>query len=194
MCGLLLFACTPAPLAQPNWLAPTDPMGLAADAGLTPTDREYLDTHIHSHLDVFVDGTRIEVPAGIGIDVGAEGVTEEPTPDGRAVDYQVTVCDAPCISPLHTHIPDGVMHTESDVPDHEPYRLGQFFTEWGVALDGSCVGEYCRDKTSIEVYVNGEKHEGNPASIELESLLEIAIVIGKPPATIPDSYPFLEEQ
>lgn len=58
-------------------------MGLAADAGLTPTDQEYLDTHTHAHLDVFVDGTAVEVPAGIGIELSAEGVTETLTETAR---------------------------------------------------------------------------------------------------------------
>jgi hypothetical protein len=191
--GVLLVACTPAPLAQPSWPGPSDPMGLTADAGLTPTDREYLVTHTHSHLDVFVDGTRIVIPAGIGIDVGAEGVTETPTDDGTATEYGVAACDAPCISPLHTHIPDGILHTESDEPNQEPYTLGQFFTQWGLRLDENCVGEYCRDKTSIAVYLNGEQHEGDPAQIELTSHLEVAVVIGRPPVTIPSEHQFLTE-
>jgi hypothetical protein len=169
-------------------------MGLAADAGLTPTDREYLVTHTHAHLDVFVDGTRIVVPAGIGIDIGADGVTETTTPDGTETEYGVAICDAPCISPLHTHLPEGVIHTESEEPNIEPYTLGQFFTQWGLTLDDSCVGEFCRDKTTIEIYLNGEKHEGDPALIELISHLEIAMVIGKPPATIPESHTFLTEE
>jgi hypothetical protein len=188
---LLLAACTPAPLAQPSWPAPSQPMSLSADAGLTPTDREFLTTHTHAHLDVFVDGTRIVVPGGIGIDVGAPGVREEKTSDGTAVEYVVDRCDSPCLSPLHTHLPDGILHTESKLPDQEPYTLGQFFTEWGLALDEKCVGEFCRDKTSIAIYLDGVKHEGDPNDIKLTSHLEIAIVIGKPPATIPDSHSFL---
>jgi hypothetical protein len=189
--ALFLISCAPAPLAQPSWPAPSDPIGLAADAGLTPTDREFLVTHTHAHLDVFVDGTRIVVPAGIGIDIGAEGITETTTPDGTETEYGVAICDAPCISPLHTHLPDGVIHTESEEPNIEPYTLGQFFTEWGLTLDDSCIGEFCRGKTTIAIYVNGEKHKGDPTLIELTPHLEIAVVIGEPPATIPDSHTFL---
>jgi len=188
---LLLAACSAAPLKQPVWSAPTDPMALAAKAGFVPTDREFLVTHTHVHLDVYVDGTEVPIPAGIGIDTTSKGVTESPTPDGTGKDYQVQVCDKPCLSELHTHDPDGILHSESKVPDNKPAKLGQFFTEWGVRLDGSCVGEFCSSNTSIAVYVDGKQVNGNPADIELKPHLEIAIIIGKAPVLIPDHWDFL---
>jgi hypothetical protein len=168
-------------------------MALAEEAGLTPEPEEHLATHTHAHLDVFVDGERVVVPSGIGIDLEAEGVTHELSDDGTAHEYFVPgTCDAPRLSPLHTHNPTGLIHTESRDPDQAPYTLGQFFTEWGVHLDGDCVGEFCKADTSIDIYLDGDRHAGNPAEIELSSHLEIAIVIGTPPDTIPDSYPFLD--
>jgi hypothetical protein len=168
-------------------------MALATQAGFEPTDREYLLTHTHSHLDVLVDGKKVVVPAGIGIDIEASaGIQSSISPDGTSNDYQVTTCDAPCLSPLHTHDTSGILHTESRNPDESPYTLGQFFTEWGVRLDDSCVGEFCTPNTSIVVYLDGKKHDGNPAEIQLKSHLEIAIVIGKPPAVIPDHWEFFD--
>jgi len=192
--GLLLAtACAPAPLAQPSWSAPSDPMVLAADAGLEATDREYLQTHTHAHLDVLVDGVPVPVPAGIGIDIEApDGVSEETTDDGAGTSYFVSQCTEACLSPLHTHEPGGILHTESIEPDIEPFTLGQFFTQWGVTLDESCVGEFCTPDTSVAVYVNGETWEGNPADIPLNSHDEIAIVIGTAPAEIPSEWDFLE--
>jgi hypothetical protein len=190
----LVTACSQAPLTQPSWPAPSDAMAQARKAGFTPTDREYLATHTHVHLDVLVDGTAVPVPAGIGIDTKAKGVTETPTPDGTGKDYQVTQCDVLCLSELHTHAPDGIVHSESRVLDNPPATLGQFFTEWGVRMDGSCIGEFCSSNTSIAVYVNGKKTDGNPADIKLDSHLEIAIVIGKAPDFIPDSWDFLPGQ
>jgi hypothetical protein len=188
---LLFFAaCSAAPLKQPSWPAPTNPMALAAKAGFAPTDREFLVTHTHVHLDVYVDGTQVPIPAGIGIDTKSKGVTESPNDDGTN-DYQVAVCDKPCLSELHTHDPDGILHSESKVPENKPAKLGQFFTEWGVRLDGSCVGEICSSNTSIAVYVDGKKVDGYPADLELKPHLEIAIIIGKPPALIPDHWDFL---
>lgn len=189
--GLMLSACSAQALKQPSWPAPPKPMDLAAQAGLEPTQSEHLNTHTHAHLDVFVDGKDVVVPSGIGVDIDAPtGIDKKPTLDGTATEYYVTLCFAPCLSPLHTHDPSGVIHTESKQDNQEPYSLGQFFTEWGVRLDDSCVGEFCKSDTSIAIYLNGKKYDGNPAEIKLKSHLEIAIVIGKPPALIPDSWDF----
>ena len=165
-------------------------MAAATEAGLTATDREYLTTHTHAHLDVFVDGVAVPVPAGIGIDTTADGVTEVPTDDGAGSDFEVETCDVPCLSPLHTHLPDGIIHTESETADQAPYTLGQFFTQWGLKLDSSCAGEFC-GPTPIAVYVDGTKQDGNPADVELGRHQEIALVIGKAPDVIPDSWVFL---
>ena len=193
--GLLLVACVARPLTQPSWPAPPNPMALADQAGLEPTVKEFLTTHTHAHLDLFVDGQDVEVPAGVGIDIEAPtGIDKVPTDAGTATEYQVTLCDAACLSPLHTHDPSGIIHTESSNADEDPYTLGQFFTEWGVRLDDSCVGEFCTSNTSVDVYVNGDKYDGNPADIKLESHLEIAIIIGTPPSVIPDSWEFMEPQ
>ena len=144
-----------APLAQPSWPIPADPITLATQAGLVSEQREYLVTHIHAHLDLFVDGKPVTIPAGIGIDIKAAGVRDEKTPDGTAHSYFVDTCQAPCLSPLHTHDPSGMIHEESRAPNHPPYSLGQFFTEWGLALDSSCVGKYCRPDTLVHIYLDG---------------------------------------
>lgn len=178
------------PLSQPSWTAPVDPMGLADEAGLVGEPREYLTTHTHAHLDVFVDGTAITVPAGIGIDLEASGVTDTLTPDGAAHFYAVHVCPTACLSPLHTHDPSGLIHTESRTANRPALHLGQFFTEWGLRLDASCVGEYCKPDALIHIYVNGTPYDGNPAEIPLASHVQIAIVIGQPPTLIPSTYPF----
>jgi hypothetical protein len=169
-------------------------MGQARKAGFEPTTREFLVTHTHVHLDVFVDGKPVQVPGGIGIDTKAQGVKEEPTADGTGKDYQVTECPNPCLSELHTHDPDGILHSESAVANQKPATLGQFFTEWGVRLDDQCIGEFCSSNTPLAVYVNGQKAGGNPADIELKSHLEIAVLIGKPPDQIPSSWEFLDNQ
>jgi len=60
------------------WQAPSDPLDLAVAAGLEPETHEFLDYHVHSHLDVFVNGSPVEVPAGIGIDITDPGVHTTP--------------------------------------------------------------------------------------------------------------------
>lgn len=117
--------------------------------------------HIHEHLDVYVNGERVTVPAGIGI-YGNSFITE-----------------------LHTHAPDSVVHLES--PKSRPYTLGQFFGEWGVRLNSSCLGRYCGD---LRWWVNGEAQSGNPAGLVLRAHQEIVLAAGKAPAPVPASYRF----
>ena len=67
-------------------------------------------------------------------------------------------------------------------------NLGEFFIEWNVRLDRSCVGGYCRPTAPIAVYIDGATYTGDPRQIKLEDRREIAIVIGTPPAAIPSSF------
>jgi hypothetical protein len=172
----------PAHGAAP-WPAPEDALGLTVAAGLQPERKETLTHHVHSHLDVFVNGKRVVVPAGIGININDPDVkTFRDTPDGSKAYGGIELCAEPCISPLHTHDRTGILHTESASP--VPNRLGQFFTEWGVRLSRNCVGGYCRP-SNIEFYVNGKRYQGDPRAILLTDRKEIAIVIGTPPKKIP---------
>ena len=181
-----------APLTQPTWTAPADPIALADEAGLVADKVEHLTTHHHAHLHLFVDGEPVVIPAGIGIAIGLKGVKDEPTPDGTEHFYSVTTCDVPCLSPLHTHQPDGVIHEESAETNHPPYTLGQFFTEFGVRLDANCVGEFCKPDALIHVYLDGKPSTADPSKIPLTNHLEIAIVIGQPPTEIPFSWTFFD--
>ena len=131
--------------------------------GLNTLSQEGVATHIHAHLDIFVDGKRVKVPASIGINPGANYLTE-----------------------LHTHDTRGVIHVESPEADDE-FTLGEFFGEWAVFLDSRCIGAYC---DGLKWYVNGKQETGDPASLVLKSHQEIAIVVGKPPAKIPSTYKF----
>lgn len=133
------------------------PLGLTTLAG-----HQGLVEHFHAHLDIFVDGKKVTVPALVGINVAGNYLTE-----------------------LHTHDARGVIHIEAQKA--RPFTLGQFFAEWGVYLDSKCIGSYCN---GLHWYLNGQKQSGNPADLVLKSHQEIAIVVGKPPAKIPSSYTF----
>ena len=176
---------SPSPSATVTpWPAPSNPLELARKAGLVPETKEFLLYHVHAHLDVYLNGDKVLVPAGIGININDPAVKHGPGPSYGGI----SMCDQPCISPLHTHYVDGILHTESKVST--PNKLGQFFIEWDVKLDANCVGTYCKPATPIAVYVNGSLTSGNPADIELTNLREIAIVIGTPPAGgIPKEFP-----
>jgi hypothetical protein len=180
-------APTPAKGAAP-WPAPADPMKLTEKAGLTPETHEFLLYHVHAHLDVFVNGTPVTVPAGIGINIYDPGVHSAKAKDGSTVyGFIDPPCAQPCISPLHTHDISGILHTEAK--KNQSNNLGEFFTEWNVRLDAKCVGGYCKPAASISIYVDGDAYTGNPRQIGLEDLREIAIMIGTPPTKIPSTFP-----
>jgi hypothetical protein len=181
----------PAPAPRPKsgaapWPAPKDPMRRTRLAGLVPEVNEHLAYHVHSHLDLFVNGAHLKIPAGIGIDTHDMAVHSGKMGDGSTAYGGIIKCPRVCISPLHTHADLGVLHTETDKP--VPNRLGQFFVQWGVRLDRSCVGGYCRPD-SIRVYVNGKRYLGDPRRILLADRSEIAIVIGSLPKKIPSIFP-----
>jgi hypothetical protein len=172
------------------WPAPLDPMERTVLAGLKPGPKEFLTNHVHAHLDVFVDGKAIPVPAGIGINIMDPEVRRFDEPDGSASYGGIGLCANPCISPLHTHHATGIIHTESSTP--KPNTLGEFFIEWGVALSPTCVGDFCSPK-AIAFYVNGEPWTSDPNAIELTDQKQIAIVIGTPPPEIPRTADFTQE-
>lgn len=193
--GVFLAACGggggiagPTPVATVTpWPAPPNALALplAQKAGLVLEKKEFLLYHVHAHLDVFLDGKKVLVPAGVGIDITDPGVKSSKNP----VSYGgIKECTNPCISTLHTHAEDGVLHTESK--KSEPNTLGQFFIEWDVKLDANCVGEYCSPAKAVAVYVNGKRFTGDPATIELTNKTEIAVVIGATPAGgVPSKFP-----
>jgi hypothetical protein len=124
--------------------------------------------HIHQHLDLYVDGHKVPVPAGIGID--------------PAVGY----------APLHTHDPSGVIHVES--PTVRPYTLGELFAVWGVRLTPSCLGGDCAGGgRQLRVYVDGRAYQGDPATLVLAAHQELVVAFGTAaqlPSPVPSSYQF----
>lgn len=125
--------------------------------------------HIHQHLDIFINGKHEIVPKFIGI------IVESPT--------------SALFSPLHTHDSSGIMHVESDTK--RDFSLGQFFGVWGVFLSRQCIGGYCaKPNVPLNFYVNGKRYPGNPVTMKLQEHMEIAVVYGKPPHHIPQSYKF----
>jgi hypothetical protein len=169
------------------WDAPADPLAATAAAGLLPETHETLTNHVHSHLDVYVNGKAVVVPAGIGIDTTNPAVNRSKAADGSTAWGGIKQCAEPCISPLHTHDDTGVIHTES--ASAVSNRLGQFFAEWGVKLATGCVGGYCRPAASVLIFVDGKRFDGDPTTIELTDHKEIAIVIGSPPGLVPGGFP-----
>lgn len=125
--------------------------------------------HIHQHLDIFVNGKHVTVPALVGIYANGDS-----TQGGFFVE-------------LHTHDTSGIIHLEA--PKKGVFTLGQFVGVWGVALTKQCIGGYCAAPGKpLKFYVNGKRFLGNPNNIVLHQHDEYAIVYGKPPAKIPSTY------
>lgn len=182
--GLVVWALTsrhpengsalPKPMAsvgtgRPPWPVPPDPLTGARAAGLDVASMEGSANHFHAHLDVIVDGKNVPVPANIGIDTSGGSLSE-----------------------LHTHDQTGILHIEA-VKANKRYILGQLFREWQVRLEPNAIGGLQADGTNtLRAYVNGKQVSGNPATIELNSHEEIALVYG--PAgekvNVPSSYNF----
>lgn len=129
--------------------------------GLSALGAEGTVVHIHQHLDLYVNGKKVQLPALVGI------------------------YDNSYITEVHVHDTSGVIHVES--PTHRTFTLGQLFGEWGVKLSASCVGRYCGH---LNWWLNGKKQTGDPAGLALKSHEEIAIAEGPPPLVIPKSYAF----
>jgi hypothetical protein len=178
-------AAAPHPrTSKAPWSRPGATAALVRAARLKLEPHEFFAYHVHAHLDIFVNAKAVRVPAGIGIEISDPGVQRGRLPDGTWAFGGIRECAKPCISPLHTHDDSGILHTESQI--NHPNRLGQFFTEWRVRLTRSCVGGYCR---GMRVYVDGKRYGGDPRGITLTDRKEIAIVVGRPPASIPSKFP-----
>jgi len=156
----------PAPWSPPNTAGLAERLQAVGLAPLIPM--EGTAVHIHQHLDLDVDGHKVPVLAGVGID--------------PAVGY----------APLHTHDPSGVLHVES--PTVRPYTLGEFFAVWGVRLTPSCLGGYCAGgDRQLRVYVDGRADKGDPATLVLAAHQELVVAFGttaQQPAPVPSSYQF----
>ncbi|WP_181442560.1 hypothetical protein [Streptomyces tateyamensis] len=152
------------------WDAPADASAAVAAAGLPMLGAEGTVEHSHAHLDVYLDGKPVAVPALIGIDEGAQRV-----------------------SPLHTHDTSGVIHIES--PVKADFTLGQFLTEWQVSVSADHIGNASTDAThTLTAYLNGKPVTGDPAAITLGAHDEIALVYGtaaeNAQLSVPSSYSF----
>ena len=129
--------------------------------GLTPLGQEGTVLHIHQHLDLYVNGKHVTLPALIGIN------------------------DDSYITEVHVHDNSGVIHVES--PKVATFKLGQLFGEWGVKLTRNCVGSYCGH---LKWWVNGQQVTGDPSELNLQAHQEIVIAQGPPPLVVPKSYKF----
>lgn len=153
------YLTTPAP-----WDANTTGLkARLAAIGLPALSAEGTVLHIHQHLDIYVHGKTVAVPANIGI-----SQTES------------------FISDLHIHDKSGVMHVES--PTNKDFNFGQFMDVWGVKFDATHLGSYVADASNkLVLYVNGQPVT-DMRGTKLEAHQEIVLTYGTE-AELPDTIP-----
>ena len=86
--------------------------------------------HIHSDLEIIIDGNETEIPANIGVYPGI-------------------------MRPLHTHDDTGEIHIEG--PYARDFTLGEFFDVWNKEFNQTCIFEYCTDKGELKMSVDGQE-------------------------------------
>jgi hypothetical protein len=156
----------------PPW--PVNTAGLAAR--LSAEALPHLDAmegqvlHTHQHIDIYVRGQHIDVPALVGVVTSPHVV----------------------FAPIHTHDESGIIHVES--PTQRDFSLGEFFDVWGVLFTPTCIGADCNTSNErLQVFANGKVVTGNPRQLKLLQHEEIVVTFGTPgqiPTPYPTSYAF----
>ena len=136
-----------------------------AISGIECDRTEQLNYHIHSGLDVFVNGVQQQVPSNIGI-----------------------LSSPSCLYWVHTHGEDGIIHVEA--PATREFMLGQFIDVWEQTLTNSTGFFDSVSNMPVTAYVDGQRFEGDYRTIPLESLREIVLAYGTPPEDIPADHDF----
>ncbi len=139
----------------------------AAIDGIPCETREYGTSHIHAHLDVFVNGEPLTVPRYIGIMSGG--------PQNQQV---------ACLYWLHTHDNTGIIHIEE--PTAKNLTLSQFIDIWRTTSAGA------PPSGDPVIFVNRQRVSTALSDTELNLHDEITIVYGQTPPNISSFYQFPE--
>jgi hypothetical protein len=148
--------------AEP-WGANLDTLPRRLNQLSLPTFGNPLALHWHAHLDLYVNGSKVTVPADIGFSQQAA-------------------------ASLHTHDDSGVIHMETNQAGAR-FTLGEFFDVWGLRLSSSCIGGYCDTANDvIRAYVDGKQVTSDPRVIQLKDHEEIVLTYGTA-VQVPDPLP-----
>jgi hypothetical protein len=164
----------------PPWSLPVAPLAGAYANNLVPFF--VIAHHVHSHLEIYMNGSHVTIPAGVGIVDPAPPQPGDPCPE--------EICSAAGIyAPLHTHDATGIVHVEAAMQPFE-MTVGQFFDIWQVRLTDGCLGATCG---GLRAWVNGVEWMGDVRSIPFTAHDEIVVAAGPPyPDPVPSSYDFPE--
>jgi hypothetical protein len=117
-----------------------------------------------AHLEVFVHGLDVVIPAGIGI----------APPHRRDGAY---VRGGACSYPLRTSEPTGVIEVRAG----RPLTLGRFFDLWGQPLGPHRLLSFDVPAAgALRAFVNGRRWPGDPRSIPLRRHVTVLVELGRP--------------
>jgi hypothetical protein len=115
--------------------------------------------HVHSHLDIIINGLYFLVPSQIGI-------------------------PSNCFYWLHTHDESGKIHIEA--PMLRDFTLGQYFDIWNKQLSNDQIFNYVANPNNpLHVYTHYRDINLNTGR---SAHNEIATVYGTPPSAIPKNW------
>ena len=133
-----------------------------------PTMDQGVSYHIHTHLDIFVNGVQYRIPAGAGIDPPRET-------DQLAGGTYTSNSSFSCLYWLHVHADDGIIHVEA--PHEQAFTLGEFFDVWNQPLSSTQVGPA---QGPVVAFVNGTRFTGDPRNIPLLDHEDVQLDVGNP--------------
>ncbi|PIN81887.1 hypothetical protein COV11_00845 [Candidatus Woesearchaeota archaeon CG10_big_fil_rev_8_21_14_0_10_30_7] len=101
--------------------------------------------HWHPKISIIIDGEQVSIPSDLGYGTG------------KMVDTHLSGMR---MSPIHTHDSGGTIHLENNNPSSKPetLSLGYFFYVWNKTFNSTCIFEYCTDKGSLKLFVNGKEN------------------------------------
>ncbi len=91
--------------------------------------------HWHPELTITIKGEKQEIPANLGLGVGAH-------------------------KPIHTHDSTGVLHLEiQGLVIKDATKLGVFFKIWGKEFNSTCIIDICNgSEGTVKMLVNGQEN------------------------------------
>jgi hypothetical protein len=158
---------TPRPIAiDAGHLLPATPGAVAARrpiAGLPCS--QALQQRYGVHVELFVDGLVVLLPAGIGI-----------APPWQA--QPPSVSDGACTYPVRTVDPTGVVEV---APAARPVTLGDLFAVWGQPLSAGGFGPWrTASGEHLGVFLDGKPFTGDPRTMPLRPHAQIVLEVGSP--------------
>ncbi|WP_042425899.1 hypothetical protein [Streptacidiphilus anmyonensis] len=139
--------------------------GQDIDGIVKSNEMEQTVYHIHTHLQVFVDGKQMTIPYGIGI--------VSPLQLQQAQDGTAFVAGGSKFYFLHTHDETGIIHVES--PSQQQYNLGNLFDLWKQPLTS---GNVAGHQGKLTIFVDGKPYTGDPRAIMFKNLEKVQIDVG----------------